>query len=429
MRQEDKSPWERRAPLSPAHVRQLLERTDVEVVVEPSPTRAFADAAYAEAGARVTADLSSCRTILGVKEIPPAKLAPGVTYLYFAHVIKGQPANMPMLQTLLDRGCSLIDYEKVTDDEGRRLIFFGRHAGLAGMIDTLWAFGQRWARRGVLTPLAAIRRAHEYADIDDAKRHIRQLGARLAREGIPSALQPLTIGLTGYGNVSQGAQEVLDMLPVGGITPADLAAGRFGSLPIDRSVIKVVFEEHHMFEPTDPGRVFDLQDYYDVPSRYRSRFDKLWPRLRVLVNCIYWDSPYPRLVTRRGLRERAAAGTLRLDVIGDISCDIEGAIEVTARPTTVDDPVFTYDPASDSIHRGLAGAGPVVMAIDNLPCELPADATRAFGDSLVDFIPALAEAHGPDGLDAERLPAGLRRALIAHRGELTADYRYLKRFL
>ena len=142
IRKEDKSAWERRAPLAPEHVKTLIETHGIDVALISSSRRVFADADYEAVGARVVEDLSPCNVVLGVKEIPPAKLIGGMAYVFFAHVIKGQPHNMPMLERLLDRECHLIDYEKIVDDQGRRLIFFGRHAGLAGMLETLWAFGQ-----------------------------------------------------------------------------------------------------------------------------------------------------------------------------------------------------------------------------------------------------------------------------------------------
>jgi saccharopine dehydrogenase (NAD+, L-lysine-forming) len=142
IRREDKNIWERRAPLNPDHVRKLVAQ-GIEVLVQPSPIRTFPDQAYRQAGATISEDLSSCPMVFAIKEIPPHQFVAGHAYMYFAHVIKGQAHNMPMLQRLLDLRCTLIDYEKVTDEAGKRLIFFGRHAGLAGMIDSLWALGRR----------------------------------------------------------------------------------------------------------------------------------------------------------------------------------------------------------------------------------------------------------------------------------------------
>jgi alpha-aminoadipic semialdehyde synthase len=429
IRHEDKNRFERRAPLAPEHVRALVGEHGLEVWVETSPSRVFDDEAYRGAGARIVDDLSPCPVVLGVKEIPAAKLTAGTAYMYFAHVVKGQAHNMGMLATLLERGCHLIDHEKVADARGRRLIFFGHWAGVAGMIDTLWALGERLALEGIDSPLGKVRRAFQYASVADATGHLGTVGARLAAEGVPAALRPLVVGIAGYGNVSRGAQQMLDLLPVTELTPAALLATPVESLRRERRIVKVVFAEEHMAAPLAPGQPFVLCDYYDHPDRYQPSFAPYLDRLTVLVNCIYWDERYPRLLTRADVARLWAAGPPALRVIGDISCDLAGAIEVTARTTTVDRPVFVHEPASGEARDGLEGAGPVVMAIDNLPCELPADATRSFGDTLVRFVPALARTDFRQRRDALGLPAELARALIVHQGELTADYAYLKEYL
>ena len=159
--------------------------------------------------------------VFAVKEIPPDLFEPGKAYVFFAHVIKGQPYNMPMLRRLLDLGCTLIDYEKVTADEGRRLIFFGWHAGVAGMLETLWALGRRLAWEGIPTPLTELQRAFEYRDIAEAKVAVAQVGRMIAGQGCRPRSRPLTIGVAGYGNVARGAWEILNLLPV-----EVIAAGR-----------------------------------------------------------------------------------------------------------------------------------------------------------------------------------------------------------
>jgi len=429
VRHEDKNRWERRAPLTPDHVSTLVEQHDLEVLVEPSQRRIFSDEAYRAAGATLSSDLGSCPVVIGVKEIPPAKLVAGQGYLYFSHVIKGQAYNMGMLRTLLERGCHLMDYEKVTDDDGCRLILFGRYAGLAGMIDTLWGLGQRLALEGIASPLAEVKRAHAYADLDEVRAHFGELGARLAAEGIPAPLRPLVVGFSGYGNVSQGAQEILDLLPHVEVSPAQLGGDDLGAADPATQIIKVVFREEDMVRPREADQAFELQEYYDHPERYRGDFARFLPRLSVLVNCIYWDNPYPVLLSRDDARQLAADPSSRLRAIGDISCDIEGGVEITLKPTTVDEPCFVYDPATDSARDGVEGPGLLVMAIDNLPCELPADASRSFGDALVDFVPALANADYTAPLDQLALPAALTRALIVHQGRLTPDYVYLNQYL
>lgn len=426
IRREDKSRWEARAPLAPADVAQLVAEHGLEIRVQRSPQRAFKDEEYRAAGAVLVDDLDDCPVILGVKEIPPARLVPGRTYLFFSHTIKRQPANMPMLRRIVELGCTLIDYERIVDAGGRRLVFFGRFAGVAGMIDTLWALGRRLRHEGIANPFEQVRRAYEYADVEQARRELAGVGERIRQAGLPAAIQPLVCGFAGYGNVSQGAQEIYDLLPVRTLAPAELDRARLGP----HECGKVVFREEHMVAPAGAGAGparFELQDYYDHPERYRARFAGYLPHLTVLVNGIYWEPKYPRLVTCADLRELyGGPQPPRLRVIGDISCDINGSIECTVRAADPGDPVYVYEPRSGRVLGGVAGAGPVILAVDILPCELPVDATIHFGRSLRPLLPALARADFDRPLEASGLPPELRRATIVYRGRLTEPYRYLE---
>lgn len=429
IRREDKSVWERRVPITPQDARLLQEQHGIEVVVQPSELRIFRDEEYRAAGVQVQEDLSSCDVIFGVKEIPPAQLMPGKTYVFFAHVIKGQPYNMPMLRRLMELGCVLIDYEKVTDEKGRRLIFFGRHAGWAGMLDTLWALGQRLAWEGIPNPFSTIQQAHRYPDMETARAAVREVGERIRREGLPPILAPLVVGFAGYGNVSRGAQEIFDLLPVQEIAPDDLPH-LFAEDPARHVLYKVVFKEEHMVEPIAPGASFDLQEYYQHPERYRSRFSAYVPYLTVLVNGIYWEAKYPRLVTKEYLRELfGAPARPRLRVIGDISCDIEGAVECTVRCTDPGNPVFVYHPRTGQTRDGWEGEGVVVLAVDILPSEVPRDASVDFSAVLREFAPAIAKADYTVPFEELNLPPEIKRAVIVYRGELTPAYRYLERYL
>ncbi len=169
IRREDKSRWERRVPVTPEDARELKEEHGIEVWVQPSSIRVFSEEEFTQAGATVQEDLSPCPVIFAVKEMPLDFFEPGKTYVFFAHVIKGQPYNMPMLKKMLELGCNLIDYEKVTDEKGRRLIFFGRHAGIAGMIETLWALGQRLDWEGIPNPFTQLKHTYQYKDLAEAK--------------------------------------------------------------------------------------------------------------------------------------------------------------------------------------------------------------------------------------------------------------------
>ncbi len=273
------------------------------------------------------ADLSEASVIFGVKEIPPELLQPKTAYMFFSHVIKGQPGNMATLRRLMELECTLIDYEKVTDDQGRRLIFFGRFAGLAGMIDTLWALGQRYLSRGIETPLSRLRPAHAYDSLDDARQTLEEVGRLIADEGFPREILPVTIGVAGYGNVAKGAQEILADLPHRVVTPEELTQLAASPAVSAHCIYTTTFKEQDLVQSLDPTTPFDLQDYYQHPEGYRSSFDPVLPHLSVLVNANYWDKRYPRLVTLDRLRTLFAGGANpHLQVIGDLGCDIGGNI-------------------------------------------------------------------------------------------------------
>jgi len=428
IRREDKSRWERRVPVTPEDARRLKEEHGIEVWVQPSPIRVFSEEEFTRARATVQEDLSPCPVIFAVKEMPPDFFEPGKTYVFFAHVIKGQPYNMPMLRRMLELGCTLIDYERVTDEKGRRLIFFGRHAGVSGMIENLWALGQRLDWEGIPNPFSQIRHTYEYKDLAEAKEAIVKMGERLKAEGLPESVTPLICGIAGYGNVARGVWEILDLLPVEEIEPKDVASLAEGSDYATDVIYKVVFKEEHTVEPISPGGRFELQDFYDHPEKYRGKFECYVPYLTLIVNCIYWEEKYPRLVTNECLKQLYITGKPRLRLIGDISCDIEGAIECTVRSTEPDEPVFVYNPFTGEATDGYEGEGPVVMAVDILPSELPRDASVDFSEVLRGFIPAIAKADFSVPFERLALPPEIKRAVIAHHGELTPDYRYIEEF-
>ncbi|MFH1845010.1 MAG: bifunctional lysine ketoglutarate reductase /saccharopine dehydrogenase family protein [bacterium] len=430
IRREDKNEWERRVPLIPTDLKNLQQQHAIEFRVQPSPIRVFTDDEYRDAGIDVNEDLAAADLVIAVKEIPTDLLRAGKSYLYFSHVIKGQDYNMAMLQRLLDLGCSLVDYEKIADEKNRRLIFFSLHAGYAGMIESLWCLGQRLLARGITTPLAEVKHAYEYSDLAAAKAHLGELGERITTEGLPAEFQPLVFGVAGYGNVAQGCQDLLDCLPVTEIGVAELPTETARTANSGSALLKVVFKEEDIVEPVAPNDQFELQDYYQHPEKYRGKFAQHLPYLDVLMNTIYWDERYPRLVTKEWARENYSTDRqARLQVIGDISCDYEGSIQLTIKPTYPDAPCYVYDPASDTIADGVEGVGPVIMAVDNLPCELPRESSEHFSTVLRDMVPGLAGADWQADFAALDLPDFLKKAVIVHKGQLTPDYRYLQEFL
>ncbi len=429
IRHEDKYAMERRTPITPFHCRKLIEADGLHIVAQSSPKRVFSDEEYREAGARVQDDPGNCDVIFGVKEIPEEAFEEGKTYVFFSHVIKGQPYNMPMLKKMMEKGCNLIDYECISDDQGKRLIFFGKYAGLAGMINSLWSMGERLKEYGYdNNPFRDIKQSCRYHSLDEAKEAVSAAGKRIEAEGLPEELTPLTIGFTGYGNVSNGAQEIADLLPCREITPQQLLELENGRELPNNIVYKVVFKEEDISRRKD-GQTFELQDYYTNPDKYENAFEQYIPHLTVLMNCMYWDTRYPRIVTKKYLRQLFDGKRPKLTVIGDITCDPDGSIECTHQGTPIEDPVFVYDPESGEPAMGFKGNGILVMAVDILPSELPRDSSMAFAEALFPFVKPIAAADFSVPFDEIRLPKPIRKALILHRGKLTPDYKYIQEYL
>jgi len=430
IRREDKSRWERRVPITPDMARTLREEHGIEFIAQPSPVRIFKEEEFERAGVKVQEDLSPAGVVFGVKEIPMQTFEPRKTYVFFAHVIKGQPYNMAMLKRMMELGCNLIDYEKVTDETGHRLIFFGWHAGVVSMVESLWALGRRLTWEGIDNPFSDLRSTLSYSSLADVRAEIRRAGERIRAEGLPKALAPLIVGVAGYGNVGRGIQEILSDLPTIEIEPSEVARIAADPNASNRALYRVQFKEEHAVATNDPGAHFDLQDYYLHPHKYHSTFDQYVPHLTVLMNSNYWDARYPRLLTKATLRGLFAGGRQpRLRVVGDASCDIGGSVECTLKATEPDDPVYVFDPQTEHIRMGVEGHGPVVLAVDILPSEIPREASEYFSEILEPFIPAIASADYTVPFEEVALPSEIARAMILYHGKLTPDYRYIAEHL
>jgi alpha-aminoadipic semialdehyde synthase len=427
IRREDKNDWERRTPLTPEHTFKILkEGLTEEIIVQPSKIRAFTDEEYESVGCTIQENMSPSSIIFAIKEIPIKYIEPNKVYIYFSHVIKCQEYNMPMLKKLMESKCTLIDYEKVVNEKGFRLIFFGFYAGLAGMINTLAALGKRLQSEGIENPFFKIKQTHEYQSLDDAKKDIKKIGDEIKENGLPDQVLPLTVGYAGYGNVSRGAQEILGLLPVKELQPSELVSL---SEKDPHTIYKIVFKEEHMVNPKSSDKKFILQDYYDHPEKYEGKFTRYVPHLTVLMNCIYWDNIYPRLVTKKLLKDLYASEELpKLKVIGDISCDTEGAIEGTITSTDPGNPIFVYDPVTNEAIFGHEGRGPVIMAVDNLPCETPIESSSFFSDTLMTFVPGIISAdYTKENFEELILPPEIKKAVILYQGDFTPEYKYLEK--
>jgi alpha-aminoadipic semialdehyde synthase len=426
IRREDKNIWERRVPIIPNHVKELKEKYNISTIIQPSKIRIFSDEEYRNIKVKVDENLGDANVIFAVKEIPIDFFEKNKTYVFFAHITKGQKYNMPMLKKMIDLRCNLIDYERITDEKNRRLVFFGRYAGFAGMIDTLWALGQRLKYKKIKTPINEIKQSIYYDDIDKIKNHFRKIGKRIQMQDFPDNISPIVVGLAGYGNVSNGAQEILDVLPIKEINPNELET--LNTNYSNKVIYKVVFKEEDIVVPVSSNKKFNLQEYYSNPEFYQSVFYRYLPYMTILMNCIYWEERYPRLITKKFIKE-CYSKNIKLQIIGDISVDINGAIEITSKTTTPSNPVFVYNPLTDNISDNYRDDGIVVMAVDNLPCELPKESSIEFSNALFSFIPHIVKADYSTDFDSLDLPPEIKRAVILHHGRLTPNFSYISKFL
>jgi len=430
IRREDKNEWERRVPLIPDDVAELREKYGIKTIIQPSEIRNFSNEEYREAGAEVNDDLRAADTVFAVKEIPLQLLEHGKTYIFFSHTIKGQPYNMKMLKRLMELECNLVDYERISGRENDRLITFSSYAGLAGLIETLHAFGRKMKLNGYSTPFEEIKQAYQYDSLEAAKNHIRKIGEMISTDGLPRELTPLTVGFLGYGNVSKGAQEMFDLLPFKTIEPAQLeqlmGTEKYGS--DNHCLFKVIFKEEDIVKPLNG--TFNLQEYFDSPERFESVFDNYLPYLKILINCIYWTEKYPRFVTREDLKKNMhLVEKSGIKLIGDITCDINGSIEITRGSTMPDKACYTYYVDNDSFIDGIKDTGITVMAIDNLPCEFSREASSEFSRELKTFVNGIVAADFKVGFNEMRLPHEIKKATILYNGCLTPIYEYMNEFI
>ena len=429
IRHEDKYVMERRVALTPKHIKKIVKKNNLEALIMSSSKRIFSDEEYLNSDAKIVDSLAKAPVIFGVKEMPLSFFEKGKTYIFFSHVIKGQEYNMPMLRKMMDLKCNLIEYERISDYQGKRLIFFGRYAGLAGMINSLWSLGLRLQQFGIDTPFLKLKQSHKYNSLEEAKNDISKVGQEIAINGLPKELTPLTIGFTGYGNVSIGAQEVAALLPIKEVSPSELLKLKETKELPDNVLYKVVFKESDLSEPIDSNNEFDLQDYYSHPEKYKSQFEKYIPHLTVLMNCMYWDDRYPRIITKDYLEKLYVEGNPKLTVIGDVTCDPNGSIECTHIGTEIEDPVFVYNPETRKPNMGVEGKGLLIMSVDILPSELPRESSISFGDALEKYVNDIVTADYGVDFESLNLPKPIKKALILHKGELTPDYKYIAEYL
>ncbi|VAI61787.1 unnamed protein product [Triticum turgidum subsp. durum] len=330
----------------------------------------------------------------------------------------------------MEERVSLFDYELIVDDDGKRMLAFGKFAGRAGLIDFLHGLGQRYLSLGYSTPFLSLGQSHMYPSLAAAKAAVIAIGEEIATYGLPSGICPIVFAFTGSGNVSQGAQEIFKLLPhtfVDAEKLPELSAGK--SLPPHHQSTRRAFQLYgcvvtskDMVAPKDPNRCFDKADYYAHPEYYRPVFhERIAPYASAIVNCMYWERRFPRLLSIDQLQQLMKNGC-PLVGISDITCDIGGSIEFVNKSTSIERPFFRYDTSTNLYHDDMEGDGVICLAVDILPTEFSREASQHFGDILSRFVTSLASAKG-----LLELPSHLRRACIAYAGKLTPLYEYIPR--
>lgn len=390
---EGKVPTDERVPLTPKQITRLIEtKKEGKFIVQRSDVRRIKDAEYEALNIEMADDVSDADVLLGVKEVPESQLVQGKTHLFFSHTIKMQPYNKKLLRAVLDKNVRLIDWECLRDGLGRRVIGFGRYAGIVGTYNAFRAYGMKHKTY-------ALKKAH---DCEDRK----EMEAQLDQVSLPN----LKILLTGRGKVAKGAMEVLDLMGIKKVGIREYLRNGFDE-PV---YCQITFTEY--FKPKDQGG-FDVKEFYAHPERFKSDFMRFAQCSDVLIAGHYWDSKSPFLFTR----EDARSASFNISLVADISCDIDGPIASTLRPSTIADPFYGYDPLAEKEVAYDAEGAITVMAVDNLPCELPRDASHDFGEMFISSVL-------PSFLNGDKKDI-LKKATIAQDGKITDHYAYLREWV
>jgi saccharopine dehydrogenase (NAD+, L-lysine forming) len=391
---EGKIPADRRVSFTPTQLAELAENYagQLSFYVESSEIRCFTDLEYQEAGIEVVEDISFCDLLMGIKEVPIAQLINNKTYIFFSHTIKKQSHNRKLLQTILEKNIKLLDYELLKDQKGNRTVAFGRWAGIVGAYNGLWTYGQK-------SGLFDLKRAFECFDKQEVKRELQKV-----------QLPPIKIVVTGTGRVAKGVVEVLNEVGIRSVSQKEFLVKYY-----DEPVYTVLNGSDYNRRKTDGG--FDKEEFYSEPDKYESHFLKYSEVSDILIAAAYWDHRAPKLFQL----EEISSEDFSLSVIADITCDIGGSVPTTLRVSTIADPVFDVDRENFSELPAFGKQTSIsVMAIDNLPTELPRDASEDFGSQLItQFIPELLKENSPI----------LEKATIANDGDLTIEFIYLKDFV
>ncbi|QRV95699.1 hypothetical protein RhiJN_23717 [Ceratobasidium sp. AG-Ba] len=434
LRREDPArTWERRTPLTPDGVEELVEDFGAEVLVEECERRVHRNKEYEKAGARLVPAnsnaLEPADIILGIKEVPRSECIssnPNRTHLMFSHTAKGQPYNTPLLAQFLGDAnkARLIDYELLTDGEtGKRVVAFGWYAGAAGLVEGLITSAHADLQKGVASPFLYLPRPYTHPSLDDMRASLRRVGKHISSTGTSPALGPFVVAVTGNGNVAQGALAMLKELPVVYVKAKDLP-NLVANQQTDLHKIYVVHLPPSEYIRGLNNEPYDREAYYKDPTKWKSVFaDEIAPYTSLLINGAGWKHSFPRLISNvelpRVVAKAAQIGSGRFGAIADVSCDFEGGLEFVTHPTSICAPIYQHE------------SGVQLMTIEILPAELPKDASKHFAGALEPYLKALVVQRG--GKDVKEkyrerhqlaLDA-LDRATIAEKGVLRPKHAWL----
>jgi len=390
---ERKNPPDRRVVFAPDALAKLKQlHHDASVAVESSDIRIFSDIQYKSLGITITDDVSDCDVLFGVKEVPVENLIPNKSYFFFSHTIKKQPYNQKLLKAILEKNIELYDHETIVDEQNRRLIGFGKYAGMVGVYNGIRAFGIKFE-------LFKLPKAETLAGKDAMIMHLKRI-----------TLPPLKFVLTGTGKVGSGAKEILDAIKVKEITIENY---------LTKNYTQAVYVQLDVLEYNKriDGQLLDFNDFVSHPEEYVSDFEKFTKVSDVYFAGHFHASGAPMILTKEMLN----ASDCKIKVVADISCDVNGPIACTLRSSTIEEPIYGYFPLENKEVDVFHPAAVVVMAVDNLPCEIPKDASEGFGEQFMEHvIPAFFNGD-KDGI--------LQRAKITEKGKLTPRFAYLQDYV
>ncbi|GLU43955.1 NAD(P)-dependent oxidoreductase [Allomuricauda sp. NBRC 101325] len=390
---ERKNPPDRRVVLSPTECQNVLKQfPKAEILVETSPIRTFSDEEYIEKGLQVGDDMESCDVLLGVKEVPIDALLPDKKYFFFSHTIKKQPYNRELLRAILSKNIELYDHEVITNPKGQRLVAFGRYAGIVGAYNGFRAYGLKY-------DLYQLPKAENLKDQQALIAELKQI-----------KLPNIKILLTGKGRVGNGAKEMLDGMGMKKVGVDDYLHKSF-SEPVYCQIDAAEYNKRK------DGIRGNKADFFQNPQEYKSNFFRFAKVTDFYIAGHFYGDGAPFLYTR----EDAKQSDFKIKVVADISCDIDGPVATTIQPSTIADPIYGYNPVSESEDDFKKENVIAVMAVDNLPCELPRDASVGFGEAFSKFVIPAFFNNDEDGI--------LERARMTQNGQLTARYNYLQDYV